>query len=126
MLLTARTADRAAQKLWLLVSLRRQAVADRALTAARRHVRSRLGGADFAGSRLRPLETFRPVAIHSMLCTFRPVTAILTFATIEPFTAVGTFTAVGPFIAIRPVATIKPVHSFLAVAPVIAATIALE
>jgi hypothetical protein len=120
MLLTARTADGAAQKLWLLVGLRRQAVADRAFTAARRHVRSRLGAANVTGSRLRPLKTFRPVAIHSMLRTFRPFTAILALTPIEPFTAVR------PIISIRPITAIEPVHSFLAVAPVIATTVALE
>jgi hypothetical protein len=120
MLLTARTADRAAQKFWLLVRLRRQAVADGAFPAARRCVRSWLVAANVVRSRLRPLKTFRPVAIHSMLGTFRPFTAILTFATIEPFTAVGSF------IAIRPITAIEPVHSFLAVAPLIATTVALE
>jgi hypothetical protein len=124
-LLTARTAHRAAQKLRLLVRLRRQAVADGAFPAARRCVRSWLVAANVARGRLRPFKTFRPVAIHSMFGTFRPFTAILTFATIEPFTAVGSFITVRPFIAIRPITAIEPVHSFLTVAPVIAATVAL-
>jgi hypothetical protein len=110
LIVATRTADRAAQELWLLVRFGGQTITGRTLTTARRHGSlgafqpfwafwARLDGTDIGSSNGRALEAFGTVPVHAMLVpvgTVGTVAAILTIGTLEALLTIGAVVTILP------------------------------
>lgn len=119
LIFAARTADRAAQELRLLVRFRWQAISGRTLAAARRQTAFGTFGARLAGPHLGggggwTLEALGPVAVHAIFV------AIRTVGTVEALLTVGTLEAV---LTIWPILTVGAVVPILTIAEATAVTL---